>query len=46
MNRFIKKLFSHKTNPAKKAVRQIKQGQARLIVSFDGRVMRLRLPEV
>ncbi|MGE0373317.1 MAG: hypothetical protein AB7Q01_15750 [Gammaproteobacteria bacterium] len=45
MSRFIKRLFSPKANPSKKAARAAKPGQAPLIVSFDGRVMRLRLPE-
>jgi hypothetical protein len=45
MNRLIKKLFSAKPHPVKKAARPVKPGQAPLIVSFDGRVMRLRLPE-
>lgn len=45
MNRLIKRWFSPKTNPRKKTARNGKAGRAPLIVSFDGRVMRLRLPE-
>jgi hypothetical protein len=45
MKRLLKKLFSSKANPPMKAARHAKPGQAPLIVSFDGRVMRLRLPD-
>lgn len=46
MGRLIRKWFSPKTNVAKKATRPAKPGHAPLIVSFDGRVVRLRLPEL
>lgn len=46
MGRFIRKWFCLKTNSPKKAVRPVKPDHAPLIVSFDGRVVRLRLPEI
>jgi len=46
MSRLLKKLFSSKANARKKTARPVKPSQAPLIVSFDGRVMRLRLPEL
>lgn len=45
MSRLIKRWFSPKANSTKKMVREGKSVRAPLIVSFDGRVVRLRLPE-
>ncbi|MCC6302759.1 MAG: hypothetical protein IT489_08170 [Gammaproteobacteria bacterium] len=45
MSRLIKRWFSLKADPRKRTARDGKAGRVPLIVSFDGRVMRLRLPE-
>lgn len=45
MGRLIKRWFSLRADSARKRPRECKAGTAPLIVSFDGRVMRLRLPE-
>lgn len=46
MKHFISRLFARKSDRAKKAVQPGKPRHAPLIVSFDGRVVRLRLPEL
>lgn len=45
MKRLLRKLFPPKAGIDRSRVRKAKNGQMPMILSFDGRVVRLRLPE-